>query len=110
MVDCPYDIWVGKLWPGAYGWLPLDDQGVPNGPAHLNPPTVGSDQPACHVLCNPAVPLPEGQCMLQTSSGAPISPPMNSNVDKRTELESQYKSAPKPDNWIDRLDDSQRRE
>ena len=108
MADCPYDIWVGKLWPGAFGWLPLDDAGYPNGIAHPNPPTTGSDVKACHVMCNATIPLPAGHCMLLTSSGAPISPPLNSNVDKRADLESQYKSPPAPDGW-EESDEMQRR-
>jgi hypothetical protein len=93
----PFDHFVGELWPGAYGWLRLDSAGTPIAPATIEPPP--PDNLACHVTHNPTIPLPDDQDMLLTSSGASISPPMNSNIDKRVELESQYTSAAKPDNW-----------
>jgi|KBSMisStaDraftv2_1062788.scaffolds.fasta_scaffold107992_3 hypothetical protein len=91
----PYDHYIGKLWPGAYGWLPLDEAGTPIGPAHPNPPTEGSEQPACHVLANPKIPLGDEDALI-TSTGAPITDHMTSNVDKRADYDQMYKSAPKP--------------
>jgi len=72
-----YDHLIGELTPGDYGWLPLDGAGTPSGPATLNPPP-GPDAKAAHVFA------PEdGPDALVTGSGAPIDPPLNSNVDKR---------------------------
>jgi hypothetical protein len=73
-----FDNLVGELSPGDYGWLPLDEAGNPSGPATLAPPP-GPNAKACHVYSPP-----EGDDLLVTATGAPIVPPLNSNIDKRT--------------------------
>jgi hypothetical protein len=80
-----YDHFIGELWPGAFGWLPLDDQGVPSGPATLEPP--GPDVPACKVFANNAPTI--GIDMLVSASGAPLVPPLNPNPDIRVMGETQ---------------------
>jgi hypothetical protein len=75
----PYDQYIGELWPGATGWLPLDDNGTPNGPATLAPP-VGNVKAAA-VFANYA-PNPDAD-MLVTLAGAPLTTHMNPNVDRR---------------------------
>ena len=103
MSSGPYDHLVGELWPGAYGWLPLDgNPGTPIAPARLEPPNPKPDHFACHVLANPKIPLEESDHALLTSSGAPLDDQMNSNVDKRASLEQEFKSAPKPQGRIPR--------
>jgi hypothetical protein len=94
----PYDHFIGKLWPGAYGWLPLDENGTPNGPAHLSPPSAGSGVKACHVWANDKIPL-EGQDALLTATGAPITDNMTPNTDFRPDPQM-YKSAPMPGDWV----------
>jgi len=97
-----YDHFIGELWPGAYGWLPLDEAGTPIGPATIDPPPQGPAPQkvyACYVLADARVPLPDDADMLTTPTGAPITDHMNSNVDKRDDMQSMYKSAPKPVDW-----------
>ena len=97
----PYDHLVGELWPGAYGWLPLDDGGTPSGPATIEPPPEGSGQLACHVYSPvpPEEPTANPPDLLVTPTGAPITDNMTPNADNRAALETQYKSAPKPPGW-----------
>jgi hypothetical protein len=64
-----YDQYIGELTPGATGWLPLDDQGMPNGPATLAPPAFGVM--AMRVVATNA-PVPPGFPLMSTVSGAPI--------------------------------------
>jgi hypothetical protein len=74
-----YDQFIGELWPGATGWLPLDVNGTPSGPATLLPP----DPPvvACHVFANY---MPNADAdMLVTITGAPITDNMQPNNDIR---------------------------
>jgi len=78
----PYDHLIGELTPGAKGWLPLDDAGVPSGPATLQPPPALNAK-AASVQANRTSPVPEDEHALYTSSGAEIVPPLNSNVDRR---------------------------
>ena len=101
-----YDHFIGELWPGAYGWLRLDASGTPIAPATLDPPP--PDNLACYVMANPQIPLGDAD-QLVTPTGAPITDSMNSNVDKRMEMESTYKSTPKPDGWDDHSDKRPRR-
>lgn len=77
-----YDDLVGELKPGETGWLPLDDEGVPNGPATKEPPP-GPNAKACSVMVNATEPLPPDQDLLMSSTGATLSPPLQSNVDRR---------------------------
>jgi len=79
-----YDHLVGELSPGQSGWLPLDENGTPNGPATIQPPPPPNAL-ACAVVANAAVPLPEGEDLLTTPSGAPITDSMENNVDPRPE-------------------------
>jgi len=104
-----YDHFIGELWPGAYGWLPLDENGTPWSPASIEPPNPGKGHLACYVLANPQIPLGDAD-MLVTPSGAPITDHMTSNVDKRADLEAAYPSAAKPKDWkySDRLPRSNR--
>jgi len=95
-----YDHFIGELWPGAYGWLPLDANGTPWAPASIEPPNPGKGHLACYVLANPQIPLGDAD-MLVTPSGAPITDHMTSNVDKRAEMEASTKSAPMPSGWED---------
>ena len=93
----PYDHLIGELWPGAFGWLPLDgNPGEPIGPARLEPPNAKADRFACYVMANAKIPL-EGQDALVSPTGAPLQGPLNSNVDKRNQVEQQ--SAPPPEGW-----------
>lgn len=80
----PYDNLVGELAPGQEGWLPLDDAGVPSGPATVNPP-LGLGAKAASVTANPKSPVPDNEHALYTTSGAELIPPLTSNVDKRTD-------------------------
>lgn len=77
-----YDDQVGELAPGQTGWLPLDDAGVPSGPATVNPPP-GPNAKACSVKHNEQEAVDDGADVLVSSSGAPLSPPLQSNVDRR---------------------------
>jgi hypothetical protein len=77
-----YDDQVGDLAPGEIGWLPLDDLGVPSGPATVNPPP-GPNAKACSVKHNEQDAIDDGADVLVSSSGASLSPPLTSNVDKR---------------------------
>jgi hypothetical protein len=79
-----YDHFVGELTPGQHGWLPLDENGTPIGPATIQAP-IGPNAMACSVVCNSITPLPSNQDLLLSSSGAPITDHMQSNVDKRTQ-------------------------
>ena len=63
-----YDEFIGELWPGAEGWLPLSDTGKPIGPATLEPPTDGWAAPVFATFA----PQPAGIPMLATPSGADI--------------------------------------
>jgi len=98
-----YDNLVGELWPGAYGWLPLDSAGTPSGPATIDPPAPGPDVYACFVYSPVPDPDPthDPLDLLTTPTGAPITDNMNSNVDKRDTFAGMYKSAPKPADWED---------
>src|SRR4249920_1539404 len=79
----PFDDLVGELTPGQVGWLPLDEEGNPTGPATIHPPPPPAL--ACSVMCNPNSPLPEGQHLLITPTGADLDPPLVSNVERRPE-------------------------
>jgi hypothetical protein len=94
-----YDHFVGELWPGAFGWLPLDPNGTPNGPATLEPPPPPAL--ACHVTHDAGSVGVANADLLVTSSGAPVTDHMNSNSDNRQALDQQFKSAPKPPHWDD---------
>jgi hypothetical protein len=76
-----FDDLVGELSPGDHGWLPLDEAGNPTGPATLQPPPPPAL--ACAVRVTAEVPLPEGHDLLVSETGAPLIPPLTSNVDKR---------------------------
>jgi len=78
----PYDHLIGELSPGDKGWLPLDNDGFPNGPAVKEPPPQLGFK-AASVVANAKDPLgPEDHALL-TSTGAELDPPLNSNVDRR---------------------------
>jgi hypothetical protein len=78
----PYVDLVGELQPGQEGWLPLDEAGSPSGPATLSPPP-GPNAKACSVKRNSVENVDAGQDSLTTPTGAPLSPPLQSNVDRR---------------------------
>lgn len=82
-----FDDMVGELLPGQKGWLPLDDGGIPTGPATLVPPPPPAL--ACAVMVNPNDPLPEGEQLLLSASGAELISPLQSNTDPRD-----------PDTWV----------
>ena len=71
-----YDTMIGELLPGESGWLPLDDNGVPIGPA-VKDLTPGMK--ACRVTANH--PSSVGADLLVTNSGAPITEIMQANTD-----------------------------
>jgi len=77
-----YDHYLGEVQPGDTGWLPLDDNGTPNGPATKEPPP-GPNAKACSVKASTQDQLDDGADALVTATGAPISDTMNSNVDRR---------------------------
>ena len=90
----PYDHLIGELTPGDKGWLPLDDTGTPNGPATLKPPPELNAK-AASVMANAKDPLGPEDHALVSSSGAPLDPPLTSNVDRRvTPGESEVPQAP----------------
>jgi hypothetical protein len=70
-----FDHLIGELAPGDKGWLPLDEAGTPISAATLLPPP-GPDAKAASVSVSY-----DGH--LVSSSGAPLEPPLNSNIDKR---------------------------
>ena len=75
MAEHQFDEFIGDLAPGDEGWLPLDAAGYPSGPATLEPPEdLGAF--ACSVSVSD-----DGH--LVSSTGAPLDPPLNSNVDRR---------------------------
>jgi len=74
-----YDHLIGDLWPGAFGWLPLDEFGEPSGPATIEAPPEGT--PACKVFANAASSFAAD--LLVSASGAPLTPPLNPNSDVR---------------------------
>lgn len=74
-----YDNLIGELLPGESGWLPLDDDGVPSGPATRE---LAPDTRACRVTANH--PSSVGADLLVTNSGAPISQVMQANTDAVT--------------------------
>jgi hypothetical protein len=78
----PYVDLVGDLQPGQIGWLPLDDAGSPSGPATISPPP-GPNAKACSVQRNSQENVDAGQDSLTTPTGAPLTPPLTSNVDRR---------------------------
>jgi hypothetical protein len=78
----PYVDLVGELQPGQEGWLPLDEAGSPSGPATLSPPP-GPNAKACSVKRNSTENVDAGQDSLTTPTGAPLAPPLTSNVDRR---------------------------
>jgi len=78
----PYVDLVGELQPGQEGWLPLDEAGSPSGPATLSPPP-GPNAKACSVKRNSTENVDAGQDSLTTPTGAPLQPPLTSNVDRR---------------------------
>jgi len=79
----PFDDLIGELSPGQQGWLPLDEAGNPSGPATISPPP-GPDAKACRVMATvPSDPVDPEDHLLVSSTGAPLEPPLNSNVDKR---------------------------
>jgi len=75
-----YDHFAGELTaPGDKGWLPLDEDGTPIGPATLQAPVAPAL--ACAVV---AVELPDDQGIgLTTPTGAPITDEMVPNSDFR---------------------------
>ena len=73
----PYDGMVGELLPGESGWLPLDAQGVPVGPAVRELPDPSTTR-SCRVMAN-GVDQPGD--ILVTNTGAPITPIMQPNTD-----------------------------
>jgi hypothetical protein len=77
-----FDDLVGELTPGQSGWLPLDESGTPSGPATISPPP-GPDAKACSVKANTQEDVDNGHDALVSSSGAPLIPPLTSNVDRR---------------------------
>jgi len=78
-----FDDLIGELQPGQHGWLPLDEAGSPTGPATISPPP-GPNAKACSVMATvPSDPVDPEDDLLVSSSGAPLVPPLNSNVDKR---------------------------
>ena len=77
-----FDDLVGELTPGQSGWLPLDESGTPSGPATVSPPP-GPDAKACSVKHNLQEDIDNGHDALVSSSGAPLIPPLTSNVDRR---------------------------
>jgi hypothetical protein len=82
-----FDSLVGDLQPGDDGWLPLDDAGYPSGPATKLPPPPPAL--ACSVTVNSTVPLPPGESLLLSETGAELVPPLTSNTDPRD-----------PDTWV----------
>jgi len=70
-----HDDKVGELAPGDSGWLPLDAEGKPSGPATLLPPYLPVR--ACRVYANP----PGSADLLVTNSGAPITDAMQAQTD-----------------------------
>lgn len=76
-----FDDLVGELQPGDDGWLPLDEAGMPTGPATKLPPPPPAL--ACAVSVNATVPLPEGESLLLSESGAELTPPLQNNPDRR---------------------------
>jgi len=79
----PFDDLIGELQPGQKGWLPLDSSGSPTGPATISPPP-GPDAKACSVMAViPSDPVDPEEHLLVSSSGAPLDPPLNSNIDRR---------------------------
>lgn len=75
-----YDSMVGELLPGDHGWLPIGPDGVPTGPATLDPPTDPAVQ-VCSVFANS--PTASGADILVSGSGAPLVAPLIPNVDPR---------------------------
>ena len=82
-----FDHLVGELKPGQEGWLPLDDAGYPTGPATLAPPPPPAL--ACAVQVNAQVPLPAGEDLLLSESGAHLEAPLQAHPDPRN-----------PDVWV----------
>ena len=80
----PYDYYTGELWPGALGWLPIDELGVPIGAATLEPPPKGTL--ACRVYRN-LEPGPVGHSDLVTPAGAELIPALNPSPDVGAETE-----------------------
>ena len=76
----PFDNLIGELWPGALGWLPLDENGTPNGPATIEPPE-DTDIPVCRVFANFAPNFDHD--LLVTPSGGPITDRMIPNSERR---------------------------
>lgn len=72
-----FDHLSGELQPGDTGWLPLDMDGNPSGPATVDPPPPSPELRACAVSLTH-----DGH--LVSSAGAVLEPPLNSNVDRRT--------------------------
>ena len=83
-----FDDLKGELQPGQSGWLPISDDGTPNGSATLLPPEVGSGIKACSVTLTST-----GE--LVTLAGAPLEPPLNANNDYRV-LSAPSGPAPEP--------------
>jgi hypothetical protein len=82
-----FDDLAGELTPGDSGWLPLDTEGMPTGPATILPPPPPAL--ACPVMVNSEIPLPEGHSYLLSESGAELVPPLVSRADPRD-----------PDTWV----------
>jgi hypothetical protein len=79
----PYDNLIGDLAPNEEGWLPLDVNGTPSGPATHSPPPAPAL--ACSVMANSQEKVDAGEDALLTLAGAPITDHMTSNVDPRSE-------------------------
>jgi hypothetical protein len=73
-----YDHFVGDLLPGDKGWLPLDENGTPIGPATKAAPVAPAL--ACAVVATDGS---AGQDVLTTPTGAPITDEMEANPDFR---------------------------
>jgi hypothetical protein len=87
-----YDQFIGELWPGAFGWLPLDPvTGEPSGQATLEPPE-DPDIPVCHVFANLMPNL--NADLLVSASGAPLVAPLNPHPDPRIHPRAEPTEAP----------------
>ena len=82
MATGPYDAFVGELWAGAWGWLPLDELGTPIGNATLEPPAPPALACAVQHVFAPSQDVE----MLATITGAPITDRMQPNPDYRMSM------------------------
>jgi hypothetical protein len=84
----------GDLLPGEIGYIHLDPEGKPTGPAVREVPPVGT--PCARVMGMQSYPSPQDG--LVTPTGAPLTPNMNPFPDPRVEIErlAEPKAAGKP--------------